>query len=338
MVSTTLTVHGDLEATSFSGDGTQLTGVAKSTELSDNASRITQLEASIVATDSNAADIESRLVDNSSRIDALRLNLIDNSSRIVLTNNDLTSNASRVTILEQANVIQSSLIGDLRQDVDNLEAATTAAGGDTAANLVDNAARVTVLETDLTDNASRVGVLETDLADNSSRIGDLTSQTTEANTIQANLIDDLRVDVDSNANRVSYITAAGDTTVIASNLDVTGNIFFRGERFVVDSETKVISDPVLGIANNNTLTTTDIGLVMQRPEANVALVHHGSADATNPDQFTIGYTQSSIEDSEIATDTSNIITVKVLGDLITQNTASATTFLGDGTDRCSFRE
>lgn len=331
LVSTTLTVHGDLEATSFSGDGTQLTGVAKSTELSDNASRITQLETSILITDSNAAAIESRLVDNSSRIDALRLNLIDNSSRIVLTNNDLTSNASRVTILEQANVVQSSLIDDLRQDVDNLEVATTAAGGDTSVNLADNAARVTVLETDLTDNASRVGVLETDLADNSSRIGDLTSQTTEANTIQANLIDDLRVDVDSNANRVSYITAAGDTTVIASNLDVTGNIFFRGERFVVDSETKVISDPVLGIANNNTLTTTDIGLVMQRPEANVALVHHGSADATNPDQFTIGYTQSSIEDSEIATDTSNIITVNVLGDLITQNTASATTFLGDGT-------
>lgn len=331
LVSTTLTVHGDLEATSFIGDGTQLTGVAKSTELSDNSSRITQLETSIVITDSNAAAIESRLVDNSSRIDALRLNLIDNSSRIVLTNNDLTSNASRVTILEQANVVQSSLIGDLRQDVDNLEAATTAAGGDTAVNLADNAARVTVLETDLTDNASRVGVLETDLADNSSRIGDLTSQTTEANTIQANLIDDLRVDVDSNANRVSYITAAGDTTVIASNLDVTGNIFFRGERFVVDSETKVISDPVLGIANNNTLTTTDIGLVMQRPEANVALVHHGSADATNPDQFTIGYTQSSIEDSEIATDTSNAITVNILGDLITQNASTATTFLGDGT-------
>tara|TARA_Y100000389_G_scaffold160665_1_gene162909 strand:+ start:15715 stop:22326 length:6612 start_codon:yes stop_codon:yes gene_type:complete len=331
LISTTLTVHGDLEATSFLGDGTQLTGVAKSTELSDNSSRITQLETSIVTTDSNAAAIESRLVDNSSRIDALRLNMIDNSSRIVLTNNDLTSNASRVTILEQANVVQSSLIDDLRQDVDNLEVATTAAGGDTAINLADNSARVTVLETDLTDNASRVGVLETDLADNSSRIGDLTSQTTEANTIQANLIDDLRVDVDSNANRVSYITAADDTTVIASNLDVTGNIFFRGERFVVDSETKVISDPVLGIANNNTLTTTDIGLVMQRPQANVALVHHGSADATNPDQFTIGYTQSSIEDSEIATDTSNAITVNILGDLITQNASTATTFLGDGT-------
>ena len=335
MVSTTLTVHGDLQATSFLGDGTQLTGVALATDLADNSSRIDTLSNEINNLDIESAlarsNLATDLADNSSRIDTLRVNLIDNSSRIVLTNadvadnasrvtvleTDLADNASRVTILEDANTVQAGLLSTLRTDVDNFVVAQQQAGGDQSLNLADNAARITVLETDL--------------ADNSSRLDAQIAHADAANTVQAGLIDDLRTDVDSNANRVSFITAAGETTVIASNLDVTGNIFFRGERFVVDSETKVISDPVLGIANNNTLSTTDIGLVMQRPEANVALVHHGSADATNPDQFTIGYTQSSVEDSEITIDTGNSITVNILGDLITQDTITATTFVGDGT-------
>jgi plastocyanin len=335
MVSTTLTVHGNLQATSFLGDGTQLTGVALATDLADNSSRIDTLSNEINNLDIESAlarsNLATDLADNSSRIDTLRVNLIDNSSRIVLTNadvadnasrvtvleTDLADNASRVTILEDANTVQATLLSTLRTDVDNFVVAQQQAGGDQSLNLADNAARITVLETDL--------------ADNSSRLDAQIAHADAANTVQAGLIDDLRTDVDSNANRVSFITAAGETTVIASNLDVTGNIFFRGERFVVDSETKVISDPVLGIANNNTLSTTDIGLVMQRPEANVALVHHGSADATNPDQFTIGYTQSSVEDSEITIDTGNSITVNILGDLITQDTITATTFVGDGT-------
>ncbi len=335
MVSTTLTVHGNLQATSFLGDGTKLTGVALATDLADNSSRITDLSNEIDNLDIESAlarsNLATELADNSSRINTLRLNLIDNSSRIVNTNTDVTDNAARITVLEvdlgdnasrittleQANIVQEGLIDNLRTDVDNFVVAQQAAGGDQSLNLADNAARITVLETDV--------------ADNSSRLDDLIALEEDANTVQSGLIDDLRTDVDSNANRVSFISAAGDTTVIASNLDVTGNIFFRGERFVVDSETKVISDPIMGLANNNTLSTTDIGLIMQRPEANVALVHHGSSDATNPDQFTIGYTQSSIEDSEVTVDTGNVITVNILGNLITQDTITAATFLGDGT-------
>lgn len=335
MVSTTLTVHGNLEATSFLGDGTKLTGVALATDLADNSSRITDLSNEIDNLDIESAlarsSLATDLADNSSRINTLRLNLIDNSSRIVNTNTDVTDNAARITVLEtdlsdnatrvttleDANAVQAGLLSVLRVDVDNFVVAQQAAGGDQSINLADNAARITVLETDV--------------ADNSSRLDDLIALQGDANTVQSGLIDDLRTDVDSNANRVSFISAAGDTTIIASNLDVTGNIFFRGERFVVDSETKVISDPIMGLANNNTLSTTDIGFVMQRPEANVALVHHGSSDATNPDQFTIGYTQSSIEDAEITVDTGNVITVNILGNLITQDTITATTFLGDGT-------
>jgi hypothetical protein len=181
--------------------------------------------------------------------------------------------------------------------VNSLEVATTQAGGDTALNLADNAARIGVLETD---------------------------------------VSDLRIDVDSNAQRVTYITSTPETTIIGSNLDVTGNIFFRGDRFVVDSETKVITDPIIGLANNNTLSSTDIGFVMQRPTANVALIHHGDASATNAGEFTIGYTQDSLEAAEVTVDTGNAITVNVLGDLITQDTVTATRFVGDGSGLSAF--
>jgi hypothetical protein len=92
----------------------------------------------------------------------------------------------------------------------------------------------------------------------------------------------------------------------------------------------------MGLANNNTLSSTDIGFVMQRPTANVALIHHGSTSATNAGEFTIGYTQDSLEASEITVDTGNDITVNILGDLITQDTITATKFVGDGSGLAAF--
>jgi hypothetical protein len=83
---------------------------------------------------------------------------------------------------------------------------------------------------------------------------------------------------------------------------VTGNIFLRGDRFVVESETKLINDAIIGIANNNMTATTDVGILMQRPIANVALVHHGGTD-----KFTIGYTQSDLEATDIVNDIDNKI-------------------------------
>ena len=126
----------------------------------------------------------------------------------------------------------------------------------------------------------------------------------------------------------SFISTTTDTTVITSNLDVTGNIFMRGERFVVESETKLINDAIIGIANNNTTATTDVGILMQRPTANVALIHHGGTD-----KFTIGYTQNNLTATDITNDTTNIINVNVLGELYVQNNivlGSSGKYYGDG--------
>ena len=112
----------------------------------------------------------------------------------------------------------------------------------------------------------------------------------------------------------SFISITGGTTVITSNLDVTGNVFMRGERFIVESETKLINDAIIGIANNNVSSTTDIGILMQRPDANVAIIHHGGTN-----ELSFAYTQDHLEETDITNDLSKELTMNVVGHVITQN-------------------
>ena len=123
----------------------------------------------------------------------------------------------------------------------------------------------------------------------------------------------------------SFITTTGDTTVITSNLDVTGNIFMRGDKFIVHSESKLINDAIIGIANNNTVSTTDKGIIMQSPSSattgNVAIIHHGTGDGF-ADQLTFGYTDDPLDTVTVTNDLTKELTVNVLGNVITQNNLS----------------
>ena len=119
----------------------------------------------------------------------------------------------------------------------------------------------------------------------------------------------------------SFITMTGDATVITSNLDVTGNIFMRGEKFIVESETKLINDAIIGIANNNTVSTTDKGIIMQNTTGNVAIIHHGTGDGF-ADQLTFGYTADPLDTVTVTNDLTKELTVNVLGNVITQNNLS----------------
>lgn len=118
----------------------------------------------------------------------------------------------------------------------------------------------------------------------------------------------------------SHITHSTDVTTITSNLEVLGNIMVSGNSFAVDSESLVINDRVIGIANNNTSHLFDVGIVMQHPGKNIGLIHHGVATENDPHDhtFTIGYTQNTVTDNHILDD-SNLITVEILGNLVTQN-------------------
>ena len=119
----------------------------------------------------------------------------------------------------------------------------------------------------------------------------------------------------------SFITMTGDATVITSNLDVTGNIFMRGNKFIVESETKLINDAIIGIANNNTVSTTDKGIIMQNTTGNVAIIHHGAGDGF-ADQLTFGYTADPLDTVTVTNDLTKELTVNVLGNVITQNNLS----------------
>jgi hypothetical protein len=123
----------------------------------------------------------------------------------------------------------------------------------------------------------------------------------------------------------SFITMTGDATVITSNLDVTGNIFMRGNKFIVESETKLINDAIIGIANNNASSTTDKGIIMQNDPSNangnVAIIHHGAGDGF-ADQLTFGYTADPLDTLTVTNDLTKELTVNVLGNVITQNNLS----------------
>ena len=101
---------------------------------------------------------------------------------------------------------------------------------------------------------------------------------------------------------------------------------------------KIDRSRTIGIANNNISHELDIGIIMQHPGKNVALIHHGEAqgdDDPHDHTFTIGYTQNTVTDNHIFDD-SNLITVEILGNLLVQNnltvseTIQAFKYLGDG--------
>jgi len=110
--------------------------------------------------------------------------------------------------------------------------------------------------------------------------------------------------VDSNKQlRDSHITRTADKTIITSNLEVTGNIFVSGNSYAINSENTVINDRIIGLANNNTSTTLDVGLMLQYPQKNVAMIHHGTTSGSpHNGQLTLGYTQSGFEVDNITKD------------------------------------
>jgi hypothetical protein len=122
----------------------------------------------------------------------------------------------------------------------------------------------------------------------------------------------------------SIITKNGGDIVISGGLQVTGNILKTGNVFVVNSNNLVIQDRIITLANNNTQTGLDVGIIMEYPGHNIAIAHHGDEV---PERLSIGYTQNNHMDASVTPD-SNTITLDVLGNLQVQNdfTVDSTTF------------
>ena len=122
----------------------------------------------------------------------------------------------------------------------------------------------------------------------------------------------------------SIITKDGPDIIISGGLQVTGNIFQTGNVFVVDSNNTVIQDRILTLANNNTQSALDVGIIMEYPGHNIAIAHHGDEA---PKRLSIGYTLNKHTDTQIDGDSNNV-TLDVLGNLQVQNnfTVDTTTF------------
>ena len=119
----------------------------------------------------------------------------------------------------------------------------------------------------------------------------------------------------------SLITRSNGTIVISSDLQILGNVEVIGNSYTVESNSLVIADRILGIANNNTEHDLDVGIIMEYPGKNIGLIHHGAAvgpDDPHDYSFTIGYTQNTVTANHVFDD-ANVIIVEILGNLVTQN-------------------
>ena len=87
-------------ASEFYGDGTTLTGVALSTDLSSNAGRINTLVTDLASNASRIDTLNTDLTSNVGRINTLVTDLASNASRIDTLDTDLTSNVGRISTLE----------------------------------------------------------------------------------------------------------------------------------------------------------------------------------------------------------------------------------------------
>src|SRR6056300_1432618 len=128
--------------------------------------------------------------------------------------------------------------------------------------------------------------------------------------------------------KASTISLSDGSTLISSNLEVTGDIIVTGNSYVIESNTVTIEDRIIGIAVNNPSHDLDTGIIMEHPGHNVALVHHGDED-----RFSIGYTQNTTSDNHVLPD-SNIFYLDVLGNVVVQNNmtvGSGGSYFGDGT-------
>jgi hypothetical protein len=123
----------------------------------------------------------------------------------------------------------------------------------------------------------------------------------------------------------AHVDNDGTYIITAANAEFTGNLSFTGNTYVFESNTVVINDRILGIANNNTSHTLDVGIIMEHPGHNIAFIHHGEPEGEDlhDHEVVLGYTQNTVSDNHVLDD-ANLITFRVLGNVIVQNTLTLT--------------
>src|SRR6056300_431636 len=172
----------NITALEYYGDGTKLTGVALKTDLTDNAARVSVLEANVVDLWYNVYSNATILDGATSNISVLQSNVVDlwdnvysNASTLATLKTDHEDNVLRMGVLETHVVdlwdnvySNASTLATLKTDHED----NVLRVGVLEANVVDlwdnvysNASTLATLKTDHEDNVLRIGVLETNVVD-----------------------------------------------------------------------------------------------------------------------------------------------------------------------------
>jgi hypothetical protein len=118
----------------------------------------------------------------------------------------------------------------------------------------------------------------------------------------------------ANTNPQHELSVGGDTYI-------AGNLTVVGQTTSISTENLRVKDAIIELGENNTDDDFifDLGLIMTRPGSNVTASYIESSN-----EYIIGYTQNSASDTFITPDTSNLIQMRVYGDV------TANSFIGDG--------
>jgi hypothetical protein len=153
----------NVNAIRINGDGTFLTGVALSADLTSNSSRIGTVSTDLVSNSTRIGTVSTDLASNSTRIGTVSTDLASNSTRIGTVSTDLASNSTRIGTISTDLASNSTKIGTVSTD------------------LASNSTRIGTISTDLASNSTRIGTVSTDLTSNSTRITNLQNSTIISN-------------------------------------------------------------------------------------------------------------------------------------------------------------
>jgi len=84
-----------------------------------------------------------------------------------------------------------------------------------------------------------------------------------------------------------HLTLEAPTTIVTGNLEV------RGETTFVSTTDLKIDDSIIELANNNLLSSTDVGIKMNRPDANVLITYKGTEE-----ELIIAHSTNGVEPNE----------------------------------------
>jgi ubiquitin len=132
--------------------------------------------------------------------------------------------------------------------------------------------------------------------------------------------------IDDDGSNVMHILG---NTYISEDLTVGGDIHFKGDVTLIATQNLNITDAIVELGKNNTSSDAvlDLGLLMNRPDSNVAVGYLESSD-----ELVMAYTESSASSSTIVPLASEDLRVKVYGDLATTGNVTATYLHGDGSE------